>query len=97
MGRREDKGGPGAGAQQIEARDFSAFWIPRVGAADTPRPLVADWHYDLARKSEVEVRLVAEGEGTQVELEHRRYDRFGSRCGRCAARSTRKRTEGGRR
>ena len=41
--------------------------------------ITADWQYDPALKTEVEVRFVADGEGTRVELEHRRLDRFGAR------------------
>jgi uncharacterized protein YndB with AHSA1/START domain len=41
--------------------------------------ITADWQYDPALKTEVEVRFVAEGRATRVELEHRRLDRFGTR------------------
>jgi uncharacterized protein YndB with AHSA1/START domain len=41
--------------------------------------ITADWQYDPALKTEVEVRFVPEGAGTRVELEHRRLDRFGAR------------------
>jgi uncharacterized protein YndB with AHSA1/START domain len=41
--------------------------------------ITADWQYDPALKNEVEVRFVVEGNGTRVELEHRRLDRFGAR------------------
>jgi uncharacterized protein YndB with AHSA1/START domain len=41
--------------------------------------ITADWQYDPALKTEVEVRFVAEGENTRVDLEHRRLDRFGAR------------------
>jgi uncharacterized protein YndB with AHSA1/START domain len=40
----------------------------------------ADWQYDPALKTELEVRFIAEGaDATRVELEHRRLDRYGSR------------------
>jgi uncharacterized protein YndB with AHSA1/START domain len=40
----------------------------------------ADWEYDPDLKTEVEIRFVPEGEnGTRVELEHRRLDRYGER------------------
>jgi uncharacterized protein YndB with AHSA1/START domain len=40
----------------------------------------ADWQYDPTLKTEVEVRFIAEGkDGTRVELEHRRLDRYGAR------------------
>lgn len=41
--------------------------------------ITADWQYDPALKTEVEVRFVAEGQATRVELEHRHLDRFGTR------------------
>jgi uncharacterized protein YndB with AHSA1/START domain len=38
--------------------------------------ITADWQYDPALQTEIEVRFIAEGEaGTRVELEHRRLDR----------------------
>jgi uncharacterized protein YndB with AHSA1/START domain len=40
----------------------------------------ADWQYDPALKTEVELRFNAEGsDRTLVELEHRRLDRYGAR------------------
>jgi uncharacterized protein YndB with AHSA1/START domain len=40
----------------------------------------ADWQYDPALKTELEVRFIPEGEGaTRVELEHRHLDRYGAR------------------
>lgn len=40
----------------------------------------ADWQHDPTLKTEIEVRFIAEGEqGTRVELEHRRLDRYGAR------------------
>jgi uncharacterized protein YndB with AHSA1/START domain len=39
----------------------------------------ADWQHDPELKTEVEVRFIAEGEGTRVELEHRHLDRYGAR------------------
>jgi len=40
----------------------------------------ADWQYDPALKTELEVRFIAEGaDATRVELEHRRLDRYGAR------------------
>ena len=42
--------------------------------------ITADWQYDPALKTEIEVRFVADGEnGTRVELEHRLLDRYGPR------------------
>ena len=40
----------------------------------------ADWQYDAALNTEIEVRFIADGnKRTQVELEHRRLDRYGAR------------------
>ena len=40
----------------------------------------ADFQYDPALKTEIEVRFITEGRaGTRVEFEHRRLDRFGDR------------------
>jgi len=42
--------------------------------------ITADWQYDPALKTEIEVRFIAEGEAaTRVELEHRKLDRYGAR------------------
>jgi uncharacterized protein YndB with AHSA1/START domain len=39
----------------------------------------ADWVYDPTLGTEIEVRFVEHAEGTRVELEHRKLDRFGPR------------------
>lgn len=40
----------------------------------------ADWRFDPALNTELEVRFIAEGsDRTRVELEHRRLDRYGAR------------------
>jgi uncharacterized protein YndB with AHSA1/START domain len=40
----------------------------------------ADWQYDPALKTEIEIRFIPESEAlTRVELEHRRLDRYGAR------------------
>ncbi len=39
----------------------------------------ADWKYDADFTTEVEVRFVAEGGGTRVELEHRNLEHYGTR------------------
>ncbi len=39
-----------------------------------------DWKYDASFVTELEVRFVAEGTATRVELEHRNLDRFGARA-----------------
>ena len=42
--------------------------------------ITADWQYDPALQTEIEVRFTAEGDaGTRVEFEHRRLDRYGDR------------------
>jgi uncharacterized protein YndB with AHSA1/START domain len=42
--------------------------------------ITADWQYDPALKTEVEVRFIPEGDhATRVELEHRKLDRYGAR------------------
>jgi uncharacterized protein YndB with AHSA1/START domain len=42
--------------------------------------ITADWQYDPALKTEIEIRFIAEGKSaTRVELEHRRLDRYGAR------------------
>jgi len=41
----------------------------------------ADWHFDSALVTEVEVRFTPEGENaTRIDLEHRLFDRFGERA-----------------
>jgi hypothetical protein len=40
----------------------------------------ADWQYDPALNTEIEVRFIPDGEKrTRIELEHRRLDRYGAR------------------
>jgi uncharacterized protein YndB with AHSA1/START domain len=41
--------------------------------------ITADWQFDPALGTEVEVRFIADGKATRVELEHRRLDRYGTR------------------
>jgi hypothetical protein len=42
--------------------------------------ITADWVYDPALKTEVEVRFIAESESrTRLELEHRKLDRYGDK------------------
>jgi uncharacterized protein YndB with AHSA1/START domain len=58
----------------------------RVLSWDPPSRLVlswdinADWQYDPDLGTEIELRFIAQGkDGTRVELEHRRLDRYGAR------------------
>jgi uncharacterized protein YndB with AHSA1/START domain len=42
--------------------------------------ITADWQYDPNLKTEIELRFIADGKnGTRLELEHRRLDRYGAR------------------
>jgi uncharacterized protein YndB with AHSA1/START domain len=41
--------------------------------------ITADFQYDPALKTEIEVRFKPEGKGTRVDLEHRCLDRYGAR------------------
>ena len=42
--------------------------------------ITADWRFDPALKTEIEVRFIPEGESvTRVEFEHRHLDRYGAR------------------
>jgi len=41
--------------------------------------ITADWKYDPELKTEIEVRFIADGASTRVELEHRKLDRYGER------------------
>ena len=42
--------------------------------------ITANWQYDPELKTEIEVKFIADGKnGTRVELEHRRLDRYGER------------------
>jgi uncharacterized protein YndB with AHSA1/START domain len=42
--------------------------------------ITADWQYDPALKTEIEIRFSAAGKSaTRVELEHRKLDRYGAR------------------
>lgn len=40
----------------------------------------ADWSADPSIGTEVEIRFIAEGKQTRVELEHRKLDRYGARA-----------------
>ena len=76
---------PRAGGRWYEVSDDGSTcdW-GKVLACEPPRRLLlawqigADWVYDPALVTEVEVLFIAEGEGTRVELEHRNLERFGA-------------------
>ena len=77
---------PRAGGRWYElGEDGSTCAWGRVLAWEPPARLVlsweitADWKHDPDLRTEVEVRLVADGQGTRVELEHRGLDRYGDR------------------
>jgi uncharacterized protein YndB with AHSA1/START domain len=42
--------------------------------------LTAEWRFDPALITELEVRFVPEGDATRVELEHRNLERFGAKA-----------------
>ena len=78
---------PRVGGRWYERGDDSSTcdW-GRVLAWEPPSRLVlswditADWQYDPALHTEIEVRFISEGKaGTRVEFEHRRLDRYGTR------------------
>lgn len=78
---------PRAGGRWYEVSDDGSTcdW-GKVLAYEPPGRLVlawqidADWKYDPDLITEVEVRFIADGPGTRVELEHRNIDRFGARA-----------------
>jgi uncharacterized protein YndB with AHSA1/START domain len=56
----------------------------RVTAWEPPRRLAYTWHLraDRADATDVEIRFVAVGSGTRVEIEHRGWERLGADRGR---------------
>jgi uncharacterized protein YndB with AHSA1/START domain len=72
---------PRVGGEVYELRDDGAR-VPwgRVLAWEPPRRLVMSWHPGHPRDAaqEVEVRFIADGNGTRVELEHRGWERLGA-------------------
>jgi uncharacterized protein YndB with AHSA1/START domain len=55
---------------------FVVAWQPPARLVITWQ-ISADWKYDAALITTVEVTFVAEGDGTRVSLEHRDLERFG--------------------
>jgi len=83
---------PHAGGRWFERGvDGSECEWGRVLAYEPPARLLldwqigADWRYDPALHTEVEVRFIAEGDATRVELEHRGLDAFGEQAGQMQA------------
>jgi len=78
---------PHVGGRWFErGEDSSTCQWGSVLAWEPPSRLViswdinADWQYDAALNTEIEVRFIADGDKrTRVELEHRRLDRYGAR------------------
>jgi uncharacterized protein YndB with AHSA1/START domain len=78
---------PRVGGRWLErGEDASTCQWGSVLAWEPPSRLVlswdinADWQYDPALNTEIEVRFIADGnKRTRVELEHRRLDRYGAR------------------
>ncbi len=76
---------PGVNGRWIErAEDGSECILGRVLAWEPPARFVlawqisGEWTYDPDLVTEVEVRFIADGGGTRVELEHRNLERFGA-------------------
>jgi uncharacterized protein YndB with AHSA1/START domain len=78
---------PRAGGRWYErGEDGSTCDWGRVLSWEPPSRLVltwditADWQFDPALNTEIEVRFIPDGRaGTRVEFEHRRLDRYGAR------------------
>lgn len=72
---------PGVGGEVYEVRDDGerCAW-GRVLAWEAPQRFVITWHPGRAPETaqEVEVRFVADGDGTRVELEHRNWAALGA-------------------
>lgn len=51
--------------------------------------LTAEWKFDPAMRTEVDIRFTAEDGGTRVDLEHRNLDRFGTQADAVSAAVTR--------
>ena len=78
---------PRAGGRWYErSEDGSECEWGRVLTWEPPTRVVlawqinGNWQYDCDFETEVEVRFVADGSGTRVELEHRNLERFGDKA-----------------
>ena len=69
------------------AEDGSETNVGKIIAWDPPRRFVmtwdinSQWKPDTTVSSEVEVQFIADGDGTRVELEHRKFERMGAEGG----------------
>jgi len=78
---------PHAGGRWYErSEDGSECEWGRVLTWEPPARVVlawqinGNWQYDREFETEVEVRFIADGSGTRVELEHRNLERFGDKA-----------------
>ena len=78
---------PRAGGRWYETgEDGSVCEWGKVLAYEPPHRIVlawqlnADWKYDATFVTELEVRFIAEGAATRIELEHRNIDRFAAKA-----------------
>ena len=76
---------PGVGGRWIQrGQDGSECQLGKLLQWEPPARFVlawqisGSWQYDPDLVTEVEVRFVADGSGTRVELEHRNLERFGA-------------------
>ena len=69
--------GPNGRVYEIMSTGEEAHWAD-VGAWDPPHRFVLEWKLTAIAATEVEVRFTPEGDGTQVVLEHRHWDRLGA-------------------
>jgi uncharacterized protein YndB with AHSA1/START domain len=67
----------GGGMYELDADGNQGYW-GTILAWEPPHRLVVSWNVGRRRPepTEVEVRFVAEGDGTRVELEHRGWERI---------------------
>jgi len=69
------------------AEDGSQANVGKIIVWEPPRRFVMTWDInskwkpDTSVSSEVEVRFIPDGEGTRVELEHRRFEQMGAEAG----------------
>lgn len=78
---------PGVGGRWYErAADGKECDWGKVLVWEPPRRIVlswdisAEWRYDPNVQNEVEIRLTEEADGTRLELEHRKLERYGDKA-----------------